>query len=161
MKGSLSADKNEILFSRFKINYNNEPDIYKKGSVVFRGVGSIPLPPHFPLPYPTQSNAPSVRTRRARSHTRPHLRRLRQNNRRNCPLQNARRKRQEEASESQDHSSARRHHQRRILGEKTVVIVQQAWEDTKGAMISSHYEYSSGIATDFYSHLSNAPKTPR
>ena len=37
-KGSLAADKNEILFSRFKINYNNEPEIYKKGSVVFRDV---------------------------------------------------------------------------------------------------------------------------
>ncbi|KAH6711356.1 tRNAHis guanylyltransferas-like protein Thg1 [Leptodontidium sp. MPI-SDFR-AT-0119] len=36
LAGSLSADKNEILFSRFKINYNNEPEIYKKGSVVFR-----------------------------------------------------------------------------------------------------------------------------
>jgi tRNA(His) 5'-end guanylyltransferase len=38
LKGSLAADKNEILFSRFKINYNNEPEIYKKGSVVFRDV---------------------------------------------------------------------------------------------------------------------------
>lgn len=38
MQGSLAADKNEILFSRFKINYNNEPEIYKKGSVVFRDV---------------------------------------------------------------------------------------------------------------------------
>ena len=37
-KGSLSADKNEILFSRFKTNYNTEPEIYKKGSVVFRDV---------------------------------------------------------------------------------------------------------------------------
>jgi len=36
LAGSLAADKNEILFSRFKINYNNEPEIYKKGSVVFR-----------------------------------------------------------------------------------------------------------------------------
>ncbi|KAH7321277.1 putative tRNAHis guanylyltransferase [Stachybotrys elegans] len=36
LAGSLAADKNEILFSRFSINYNNEPDIYKKGSVVFR-----------------------------------------------------------------------------------------------------------------------------
>ncbi|KAB8304478.1 hypothetical protein EYC80_003870 [Monilinia laxa] len=36
LAGSLAADKNEILFSRFGINYNNEPDIYKKGSVVFR-----------------------------------------------------------------------------------------------------------------------------
>lgn len=37
-KGSLSADKNEILFSKFKINYNNEPEIYKKGSIVLRDV---------------------------------------------------------------------------------------------------------------------------
>ncbi|RDW73082.1 hypothetical protein BP6252_06989 [Coleophoma cylindrospora] len=36
LAGSLAADKNEILFSRFKINYNNEPEMYKKGSVVFR-----------------------------------------------------------------------------------------------------------------------------
>lgn len=36
LAGSLAADKNEILFSKFKINYNNEPEIYKKGSVVFR-----------------------------------------------------------------------------------------------------------------------------
>ncbi|RAL68152.1 hypothetical protein DID88_008862 [Monilinia fructigena] len=36
LAGSLAADKNEILFSRFGINYNNEPEIYKKGSVMFR-----------------------------------------------------------------------------------------------------------------------------
>jgi len=36
LKGTFAADKNEILFSRFKINYNNEPEMYKKGSVVFR-----------------------------------------------------------------------------------------------------------------------------
>ncbi|KAI0598998.1 putative tRNAHis guanylyltransferase [Biscogniauxia sp. FL1348] len=36
LAGSLAADKNEILFSRFNINYNNEPEIFKKGSVVFR-----------------------------------------------------------------------------------------------------------------------------
>lgn len=35
LAGTLSADKNEILFSRFKINYNNEPEIFKKGSVIF------------------------------------------------------------------------------------------------------------------------------
>lgn len=40
LQGSLAADKNEILFSRFQINYNNEPEIYKKGSVVFRDVSS-------------------------------------------------------------------------------------------------------------------------
>lgn len=40
-QGTLSADKNEILFSKFKINYNNEPEIYKKGSVIFREVGPL------------------------------------------------------------------------------------------------------------------------
>ncbi|KAK3310242.1 Thg1 C terminal domain-containing protein, partial [Chaetomium strumarium] len=35
-RGTLAADKNEILFSQFGINYNNEPEMYKKGSVVFR-----------------------------------------------------------------------------------------------------------------------------
>ena len=47
-QGTVSSDKNEILFSRFGINYNNEPEMYKKGSIVFRNVSlsfriSIPL----------------------------------------------------------------------------------------------------------------------
>ncbi|ESA43814.1 tRNA guanylyltransferase [Neurospora crassa] len=36
LKGTFSADKNEILFKKFGINYNNEPEMFKKGSVVFR-----------------------------------------------------------------------------------------------------------------------------
>lgn len=36
MNGSLSKDKNELLFSRFGINYNNEPEFFKKGSIVIR-----------------------------------------------------------------------------------------------------------------------------
>ncbi|MCJ1479195.1 tRNA-His guanylyltransferase [Lambiella insularis] len=36
LKGSVAADKNEILFSRFGINYNNELDMFRKGSVVYR-----------------------------------------------------------------------------------------------------------------------------
>ncbi|KAI9792622.1 MAG: tRNA-His guanylyltransferase [Candelina submexicana] len=46
--GSHATDKNEILFSRFMINYNNEPEMYKKGSVVFRDykvVEADPMPP--------------------------------------------------------------------------------------------------------------------
>ncbi|KAK8104269.1 tRNA guanylyltransferase [Apiospora kogelbergensis] len=35
-QGTLSKDKNEILYSKFHMNYNNEPEINKKGSVVFR-----------------------------------------------------------------------------------------------------------------------------
>ncbi|EXJ55093.1 tRNA(His) guanylyltransferase [Cladophialophora yegresii CBS 114405] len=36
LKGTVSSDKNEILWSRFGVNYNNEPEMYRKGSVVFR-----------------------------------------------------------------------------------------------------------------------------
>lgn len=42
-QGTVSGDKNEILFSRFGINYNNEPEVWKKGTVVFRDV-SVFLP---------------------------------------------------------------------------------------------------------------------
>lgn len=33
---TFSKDKNEILHSQFNINYNNLPDIYKKGTTLFR-----------------------------------------------------------------------------------------------------------------------------
>ncbi|KRX37645.1 putative tRNA(His) guanylyltransferase [Trichinella murrelli] len=36
--GSSAADKNEILFSQFNTNYNNEPDIFRKGTVLYRNV---------------------------------------------------------------------------------------------------------------------------
>ncbi|KAF2768819.1 tRNAHis guanylyltransferase [Teratosphaeria nubilosa] len=36
LKGTVAADKNEILFSRFGINYNNEPMINRKGTVLYR-----------------------------------------------------------------------------------------------------------------------------
>lgn len=36
LAGTVSGDKNELLFTKFGINYNDEPDIYKKGSVIFR-----------------------------------------------------------------------------------------------------------------------------
>ncbi|XP_028395601.1 probable tRNA(His) guanylyltransferase [Dendronephthya gigantea] len=32
--GTVSADKNEILFSEFNINYNNLPEMFRKGSVL-------------------------------------------------------------------------------------------------------------------------------
>ncbi|KAM4748734.1 putative tRNA(His) guanylyltransferase [Rhinophrynus dorsalis] len=34
LKGTLAAEKNEILFSAFNINYNNEPMMYRKGSLL-------------------------------------------------------------------------------------------------------------------------------
>ncbi|KAK3114317.1 tRNA-His guanylyltransferase [Teratosphaeriaceae sp. CCFEE 6253] len=36
LKGTVSKDKNEILFSRFSINYNNEARIYRKGTAIYR-----------------------------------------------------------------------------------------------------------------------------
>ncbi|WPH04850.1 tRNAHis guanylyltransferase [Acrodontium crateriforme] len=36
LKGSLAADKNEILFKQFGINYNNEDEIWRKGTVIYR-----------------------------------------------------------------------------------------------------------------------------
>ncbi|OAX85429.1 hypothetical protein ACJ72_00200 [Emergomyces africanus] len=36
LQGTVSGDKNEILFSKFGINYNNEPEMFRKGSVIFR-----------------------------------------------------------------------------------------------------------------------------
>ena len=40
-KGTLASDKNEILFSRFSMNYNNEREIFKKGSVIYRNVRHV------------------------------------------------------------------------------------------------------------------------
>ncbi|KAG8438786.1 hypothetical protein GDO86_005108 [Hymenochirus boettgeri] len=34
LRGSVAAEKNEMLFSEFNINYNNEPVLYRKGSVL-------------------------------------------------------------------------------------------------------------------------------
>ena len=36
LKGTLSKDKNEILFSKFGINYNDVEEIYKKGTILLR-----------------------------------------------------------------------------------------------------------------------------
>ncbi|KAL7780184.1 hypothetical protein CFE70_010206 [Pyrenophora teres f. teres 0-1] len=36
LKGTVSSEKNEILFKEFGINYNNEPDCFKKGTVLYR-----------------------------------------------------------------------------------------------------------------------------
>ena len=37
LQGTLSSDKNELLFSRFNINYNNIPLIYRKGTTLIWG----------------------------------------------------------------------------------------------------------------------------
>ena len=35
LQGTFSSDKNEILW-KYGVNYNNEPEMFRKGSVVFR-----------------------------------------------------------------------------------------------------------------------------
>jgi tRNA(His) 5'-end guanylyltransferase len=41
LSGTYSADKNEILFKEFGINYNNEPECFKKGTVLYRDVSQF------------------------------------------------------------------------------------------------------------------------
>ena len=41
LKGTLAKDKNEILFSDFNINYNSEPEQFKKGTTLIREKGKI------------------------------------------------------------------------------------------------------------------------
>ncbi|XP_057313696.1 probable tRNA(His) guanylyltransferase [Hydractinia symbiolongicarpus] len=36
LKGTLSGDKNELLFSEFGMNYNNEESMFKKGTILIR-----------------------------------------------------------------------------------------------------------------------------
>lgn len=36
LSGTFSCDKNEILFSKFGINYNNLPEMYRKGTILLR-----------------------------------------------------------------------------------------------------------------------------
>lgn len=42
LSGTYSADKNEILFSRFGINYNNLPQMYRKGTILLRKSVEVP-----------------------------------------------------------------------------------------------------------------------
>ncbi|CAN9329849.1 Thg1 C terminal domain-containing protein [Alternaria alternata] len=52
LKGTVSSDKNEILFKEFGINYNNEPECFKKGTVLYRDF--------FPTPPPVEQIASPV-----------------------------------------------------------------------------------------------------
>ncbi|KAF2277826.1 Thg1-domain-containing protein [Westerdykella ornata] len=64
LSGTVSSDKNEILFSRFGINYNNEPEIFKKGSVMYRDFFPPSAEPS-PLPQTVAQSTPPL------SHPRP------------------------------------------------------------------------------------------
>ncbi|ORY47669.1 tRNAHis guanylyltransferase [Rhizoclosmatium globosum] len=43
LKDTTSASKNEILFKQFNINYNTLPEIFRKGSVLFRRKMMVPV----------------------------------------------------------------------------------------------------------------------
>jgi hypothetical protein len=36
LRGTQASDKNELLFSEFGLNYNNEPPMFRKGTVLIR-----------------------------------------------------------------------------------------------------------------------------
>lgn len=38
VQGTIASKKNEILFSEFNINYNDEANMFKKGSILYRNV---------------------------------------------------------------------------------------------------------------------------
>ena len=42
LEGTEAADKNEILWADFGVNYNKEPAIFRKGSILYRDVTQIP-----------------------------------------------------------------------------------------------------------------------
>jgi tRNA(His) guanylyltransferase len=42
LRGTLSADKNEILFQEFGINYNNLPAIFRKGTILLKKQVELP-----------------------------------------------------------------------------------------------------------------------
>lgn len=66
LKGTLSSDKNEILFKRFGINYNNEPEIYRKGTIIYRAYDtSTPTAPTKQQPSKTQIDKERKRKQKA------------------------------------------------------------------------------------------------
>lgn len=42
LRGTFSADKNELLFSEFGINYNNLPPMYRKGTILLKKRIAVP-----------------------------------------------------------------------------------------------------------------------
>lgn len=42
MRGTLASDKNELLFAEFGLNYNNEPPMFRKGTVLIRKLCKTP-----------------------------------------------------------------------------------------------------------------------
>lgn len=43
LSGTFSNDKNEILFQQFGVNYNNLPEMYRKGTILVRKTVEVPI----------------------------------------------------------------------------------------------------------------------
>uniref|UniRef100_A0A8P4K7F5 Probable tRNA(His) guanylyltransferase n=1 Tax=Dicentrarchus labrax TaxID=13489 RepID=A0A8P4K7F5_DICLA len=64
LKGTLAADKNEILFSEFDINYNNESALHKKGTTLIWEKRDETVTKRTKLPNEEEKDVPVTRTRR-------------------------------------------------------------------------------------------------
>ncbi|KAM8733604.1 putative tRNA(His) guanylyltransferase [Acanthopagrus schlegelii] len=64
LKGTLAADKNEILFSEFDINYNNESAIHRKGTILIWEKRDETVTKRVKLPNEEEKEVPVTRSRR-------------------------------------------------------------------------------------------------
>ncbi|KAM9065447.1 probable tRNA(His) guanylyltransferase isoform X1 [Sarcophilus harrisii] len=67
LQGTLAADKNEILFSEYNVNYNNEPPMFRKGTVmIWKKIKEV-ISKEIQLPGETEEKTVEV----ARTRTKP------------------------------------------------------------------------------------------
>ncbi|XP_011609121.1 probable tRNA(His) guanylyltransferase isoform X2 [Takifugu rubripes] len=64
LKGTLAADKNEILFSEFNINYNNESAIHRKGTILIWEMQEETVTKRTKLPCQEETDVTVTRNRR-------------------------------------------------------------------------------------------------
>ncbi|XP_070819520.1 probable tRNA(His) guanylyltransferase [Chaetodon trifascialis] len=64
LKGTLAADKNEILFSEFDINYNNEPALHRKGTTLIWEKQDETVTKRMKRPNEEERDVPVTRSRR-------------------------------------------------------------------------------------------------
>ncbi|KAG7241819.1 hypothetical protein INR49_024789 [Caranx melampygus] len=64
LKGTLAADKNEILFSEFDINYNNESALHRKGTTLIWEKRDETVTKRMKVPDEEEKRVPVIRSRR-------------------------------------------------------------------------------------------------
>lgn len=64
LKGTLASDKNEILFSEFNINYNNESVLHRKGTALIWEKREETVCKHTKRPDEEEKEVPVTRSRR-------------------------------------------------------------------------------------------------